>query len=93
MAISLVANVAANLIAFIALLDFVNSTLTWLGHRADLYEPALTFQVTYQYIFIIQRITVFKSVSEHGYNENKITLKQHFRSKSSVILLFVIPAL
>ena len=44
-AISLVANIGANLIAFIALLHFVDSTLTWLGHRADLYDPEVTFQV------------------------------------------------
>ena len=45
LAISLVANIAANLIAFIALLHFVDSTLTWMGHRAGLYEPELTFRV------------------------------------------------
>ena len=45
LAISLIANIAANLIAFIALLHFIDSTLIWLGHRADLYEPELTFQV------------------------------------------------
>ena len=33
-AISLVANVAANLIAFISILHFINATLTWFGHRA-----------------------------------------------------------
>ena len=47
LAISLVANIAANLIAFIALLHFVDSTLTWMGHRAGLYEPELTFRVNH----------------------------------------------
>ena len=46
--IALVANIVANLIAFIALLAFINATLEWLGTRAGLtppeYQP-LTFQV------------------------------------------------
>lgn len=29
--IGLVANIAANLIAFLAILDFINATLRWLG--------------------------------------------------------------
>jgi len=44
-AISLVANIAANLIAFIALLHFINATLTWFGQRVGIQE--LTFQVIY----------------------------------------------
>ena len=42
-AVSLVANIAANLIAFIALLQFINATLTWLGQRVGISQ--LTFQV------------------------------------------------
>lgn len=42
-AISLVANVAANLIAFLAVLAFINSTLSWLGEMVDIH--GLTFQV------------------------------------------------
>ena len=38
-AIGLAANIAANLIAFIALLEFVNTTLAWFGHRVGLQEP------------------------------------------------------
>jgi len=33
-AISLVANIAANSIAFVAILHFINATLTWFGQRA-----------------------------------------------------------
>jgi len=42
-AVSLIANVAANLIAFLALLQFINPTLTWLGQRVGVGQ--LTFQV------------------------------------------------
>jgi len=42
-AVSLVANIAANLIAFLALLQFINATLTWFGQRVGI--PQLTFQV------------------------------------------------
>ena len=31
--VSLVANIAANLIAFLAMLHFINATLTWFGKR------------------------------------------------------------
>ena len=57
LAISLVANIAANLIAFIALLHFVDSTLTWFGHRAGLYEPELTFQVGLNMFCVIKSRT------------------------------------
>jgi len=43
-AVSLVANIAANLIAFWALLHFVNSTLTWFGQRVGVRQ--LTYQVS-----------------------------------------------
>jgi len=43
-AISLVANIAANVIAFWALFQFVNSTLTWFGQRVGVDQ--LTYQVT-----------------------------------------------
>ena len=46
--IKLVANIGVNLIAFIALLQFINATLTWFGQRAGLEPPEyeyLTFQV------------------------------------------------
>ena len=42
-AIVLVANIAANLIAFIAILHFINATLTWFGRRAGVEE--LTYEV------------------------------------------------
>ncbi|CAH1792459.1 unnamed protein product [Owenia fusiformis] len=53
MSVKLVANIAANLIAFIALLAFVNATLTWLGHRVGLEKPdypELTFQLICSYL-------------------------------------------
>jgi pyrimidine nucleoside transport protein len=46
--IKLIANIGVNLIAFIALLQFINATLTWFGQRAGLEPPEyeyLTFQV------------------------------------------------
>lgn len=46
--IGLIANITANLIAFLGLLHFVDSTLTWLGHRADMFDPELTFQVPFR---------------------------------------------
>lgn len=44
--VKLVANIAANLIAFIALLQFINNMLTWFGHRVGWYDPPLTFEVS-----------------------------------------------
>ncbi|KAJ8314278.1 hypothetical protein KUTeg_008839 [Tegillarca granosa] len=52
--IKLVANIAVNLIAFIAILEFVNTTLTWFGARVGLEEPGyenLTFQLICSYLF------------------------------------------
>ncbi|KAL1786845.1 sodium/nucleoside cotransporter 2 [Sigmodon hispidus] len=47
-AIGLVANVAANLIAFLAVLAFINATLSWLGEMVDIH--GLTFQVVCSYV-------------------------------------------
>ncbi|XP_012935668.1 solute carrier family 28 member 3 [Aplysia californica] len=49
MSIKLVANIAVNLIAFVALLDFVNATLVWLGDRAG--YDGFTFQLICSYVF------------------------------------------
>ncbi|XP_060073867.1 solute carrier family 28 member 3-like [Ylistrum balloti] len=52
--IKLIANIAANLIAFIAVLEFVNATLDWFGSRVGLEEPdfeRLTFQFICSYVF------------------------------------------
>ena len=43
--IKLVANIAANLIAFIAMLEFVNAVLSWFGSFVGF--PTLSFQVSY----------------------------------------------
>jgi len=46
--IALVANIVANLIAFLALLQFINETLKWFGARVGLappHYPEFTFQV------------------------------------------------
>ncbi|XP_060011313.1 solute carrier family 28 member 3 [Lagenorhynchus albirostris] len=48
--IPLVANIAANLIAFLALLSFVNSALSWFGNMFD--YPQLSFEVICSYIFM-----------------------------------------
>lgn len=42
-AIPLVANIAVNLIAFLALLAFFNAVLSWLGNMFD--YPQLSFEV------------------------------------------------
>lgn len=41
--IGLVANIAANLIAFLAILGFINQALSWMGGMVG--YPSLTFQV------------------------------------------------
>lgn len=43
--IGLVANIAANLIAFLAILAFINQALSWLGGMVG--YPAVTFQVCF----------------------------------------------
>ncbi|XP_015198884.2 sodium/nucleoside cotransporter 1 [Lepisosteus oculatus] len=48
--VSLVANIAANLIAFLALLEFMNAALRWLGGMVN--YPKLTFQLICSYIFM-----------------------------------------
>uniref|UniRef100_A0A7M4FV80 Solute carrier family 28 member 3 n=1 Tax=Crocodylus porosus TaxID=8502 RepID=A0A7M4FV80_CROPO len=48
--IPLVANIAVNLIAFLALLAFVDSALSWLGNMFD--YPQLSFEVICAYVFM-----------------------------------------
>lgn len=48
--IPLVANIAVNLIAFLALLSFVNSALSWFGNMFD--YPQLSFEFICSYIFM-----------------------------------------
>ncbi|KAH9523621.1 hypothetical protein Btru_040467 [Bulinus truncatus] len=47
--VKLVANIAVNLIAFVALLQFINATLTWFGDRVGV--DGFTFQFICSYIF------------------------------------------
>ncbi|XP_023579834.1 sodium/nucleoside cotransporter 2 [Octodon degus] len=47
-AIGLVANIAANLIAFLAVLAFINAALSWMGELVDIH--GLTFQVICSYV-------------------------------------------
>jgi len=49
--IGLVANIAANLIAFLALLAFVNAMLSWFGSMVDC--PQLSFELICSYVFWI----------------------------------------
>lgn len=49
--IKLVANIAVNLIAFVALLDGLNAGLVWFGERVGLHDPKLTFQLICSYLF------------------------------------------
>ncbi|XP_078056305.1 sodium/nucleoside cotransporter 1 [Mustelus asterias] len=48
--IGLVANIAVNLLAFLAILDFLNAALSWLGGMLD--YPELSFQVICSYVFM-----------------------------------------
>uniref|UniRef100_A0A4W6C9E5 Sodium/nucleoside cotransporter n=1 Tax=Lates calcarifer TaxID=8187 RepID=A0A4W6C9E5_LATCA len=48
--IGLVANIAANLIAFLAILGFINKALSWLGSMVG--YPSITFQVFCSYVFM-----------------------------------------
>ncbi|XP_054842087.1 solute carrier family 28 member 3 isoform X2 [Eublepharis macularius] len=48
--IPLVANIAANLIAFLALLSFFNAALSWLGNMFD--YPQLSFEIICSYVFM-----------------------------------------
>ena len=48
LSVKLIANIAVNLIAFIAMLQFVDATLIWFGNRAGLEKPGveLSFNVS-----------------------------------------------
>ncbi|XP_011520516.1 sodium/nucleoside cotransporter 1 isoform X7 [Homo sapiens] len=46
--VKVVANIAANLIAFLAVLDFINAALSWLGDMVDI--QGLSFQLICSYI-------------------------------------------
>ncbi|KAM9808029.1 sodium/nucleoside cotransporter 1 [Neosynchiropus ocellatus] len=48
--IGLVANIAANLIAFLAILGFINSALSWFGGMVG--YPDVTFQLLCSYVFM-----------------------------------------
>ncbi|KAM3926844.1 sodium/nucleoside cotransporter 1 [Leptodactylus fuscus] len=48
--VGLVANIAANLIAFTALLEFINAAFSWLGGMVN--YPELTLQLILSYIFM-----------------------------------------
>ena len=45
LSIKQIANIAVNLIAFIALLELLNSLLAWLGDRVAWNDPQLSFEV------------------------------------------------
>lgn len=46
--IPLVASIAVNLIAFIAILEFINVTLEWFGQRNGLEPPYIDGKLTFQ---------------------------------------------
>ncbi|KAK2842260.1 hypothetical protein Q5P01_012460 [Channa striata] len=48
--IGLVANIAANLIAFLAILAFINESLSWFGGMVG--YPSITFQLICSYVFM-----------------------------------------
>ncbi|XP_060115959.1 sodium/nucleoside cotransporter 2-like [Heteronotia binoei] len=48
--VGLVANIAANLIAFLAMLAFINAVLAWLGHMVNI--PGLSFEMICSYVLV-----------------------------------------
>uniref|UniRef100_A0A8C5N7E5 Sodium/nucleoside cotransporter n=1 Tax=Gouania willdenowi TaxID=441366 RepID=A0A8C5N7E5_GOUWI len=48
--IGLVANIAANLIAFLAILEFINNALSWFGGMVGF--PEITFELLCSYVFM-----------------------------------------
>lgn len=50
-AIPLVANIAANLIAFLAFLAFIDAILSYVGSMVD--HPELSFKVSYSNVILI----------------------------------------
>ncbi|XP_029289215.1 sodium/nucleoside cotransporter 1 [Cottoperca gobio] len=48
--IALVANIAANLIAFLAILGFINASLSWFGSMVG--YPSITFEIICSYVFM-----------------------------------------
>ncbi|XP_071388285.1 sodium/nucleoside cotransporter 1 [Centroberyx affinis] len=48
--VGLVANIAVNLIAFLAILDFINAALAWLGGMVG--YPSVTFELLCSYVFM-----------------------------------------
>lgn len=61
--IGLVANIAVNLIAFLAILDFVNASLRWLGGMVG--YPTVTFQVcfkTNESLFVLFCVLMLKTL-------------------------------
>ncbi|XP_067871495.1 sodium/nucleoside cotransporter 1 [Heterodontus francisci] len=48
--IGLIANIAVNLLAFLAILEFLNAALSWFGGMVD--YPELSFQVICSYVFM-----------------------------------------
>ncbi|XP_053319114.1 sodium/nucleoside cotransporter 1 [Spea bombifrons] len=62
--VGLVANIAANLIAFIALLEFINAAFSWLGGMVN--YPKLTLQLILSYIFMPVAFMMGVNWSEAG---------------------------
>ncbi|XP_054858276.1 sodium/nucleoside cotransporter 2-like [Eublepharis macularius] len=48
--VGMVANIAANLIAFLAMLAFINAVLAWLGHMVNV--PGLSFELICSYVLV-----------------------------------------
>lgn len=71
-AIPLVANIAANLIAFLSLLAFLNAALGWFGNMLN--EPDLSFEVIFLFTVI-----AFLSLCSEALNcicENEMMFKR-----------------
>jgi len=60
-AIPLVANIAANLIASVAILHFINATLTWFGRRAGVEK--LTYEVSNSETYLFLACKLAQTIS------------------------------
>jgi len=90
-AISLVANICANLIAFVAILHFTNATLTWFGQRVGVEK--LTYEVIAQYLLCVSRpvhtgVEVDKKLSSNFCRLRLLRrCRQDFRWPGSIIII------
>ncbi|XP_064648426.1 solute carrier family 28 member 3-like [Lineus longissimus] len=73
--IRLVANITVNLIAFLAILQFIDSTLIWVGARVGVDEPPLSFKLICSYLFWPLSVLMGADIEDCGKLAGLIGLK------------------